>query len=127
MFFDKVELVLRGGLPREKLADRAQTIGPVGQCRLARSFQSLGLVFGGQCFQANQDADAFHATSLDHRPRPITRVRSDRRDLPQQRIGAAFNGGHFLFGDVIGRSAEAAWFRFGVNRDLFPTFVEHAH
>ncbi len=126
MRFEKLELPLLLPMTGQPLANHPQAIGPMRQRHAASLFQIVARMLAGKMFQTHQHAHGLDATGLRRRLGPLSRVRPDRRHLPQQGVGAAFHGRDFLLRNVLGRCAEPSRLGFGMNGNLLPTIVEHA-
>ena len=99
----------------------------VRQRRLARVFDGIGVMFTGEGLQTEQDSHRFGAADLRGGLGPFFGMRTDRRGLPQQSVGAPFDGGDLFFGNVLRRGTKAAWFRPRVNGNRLPLVIEQPH
>jgi hypothetical protein len=84
------------------------------------------LVFARECFEANENPNAFDSANGNGRLTPSPGVRADGGDLPKQCIGATLDRRDFFLGNMRRISAKPAWFAFAVKGNLFPLIVEHA-
>jgi hypothetical protein len=124
MLFEELELALGLAQVFEQLPHSAQAVGPVRKGHATGLFQGRALVLARQVLQAHEDPHGLDAAGLRGRFRPLPGVRPDRRDLPQQGVGAAFHRRDLLPRDMLGRGAEAARLRLGMHRELLPAVIE---
>ena len=120
-------LLFLRGRPLQQSADAFEARGSVtGRC-FAGLLQSDRCVFAGESFQADQHAHALDTTGGDHQFAPSFCVRTDRRDLPEQCVCAAFDRRDFFRRNMRGIRAKTARLAPAVNRDLLPLTVEDTH
>ena len=96
------------GLAIQQAADRAKAEGAVRKGDFAGVFQGFGVVLSRQAQQPLQHARSFDASGVEHRFRPLLRLRADPGDLVQKVGGAALDAVDLLGRKMLGLRAEAA-------------------